>query len=69
MRVRDRMPLRWPKLPVVPRYAHAPEDPAFAAERAATAERLRRVCADMAPDQFELLVRDVAAFRVRWSLR
>ena len=35
--------------------------------RAEIAARLRPVCPDMAPWEFELLVRDVVAFKVRWA--
>jgi hypothetical protein len=48
-------------------YQFEPDDPRLPAIRAEVAERLRPVCAAMPDDVFELLVRDVAAFRLRWT--
>ena len=48
-------------------YQFEPDDPRLPAIRAEVAERLRPVCAEMPDDAFELLVRDVAAFRLRWA--
>ena len=50
-----------------PPYPFAPDDPRLAVLRREAAARLRRVCAGMPDDAFEALVRDVAAFRLRWS--
>jgi hypothetical protein len=52
--------------PSVP-YHFEPNDPRLPAIRAEVAERLRPVCAAMPADAFERLVRDVAAFRLRWA--
>ena len=48
-------------------YQLQPDDPRLPAIRAKVAERLRPVCAEMPDDAFELLLRDVAAFRLRWA--
>ncbi len=48
-------------------YQFEPDDPRLPAIRAEVAERLRPVCAEMPDDAFELLLRDVAAFRLRWA--
>ncbi len=50
-----------------PPYAVAADDPRLALLRREAAARLRHVCAGMPDDAFEALVRDVAAFRLRWS--
>jgi hypothetical protein len=52
-----------------PPYLVAPDDPALAALRRDVASRLRAVCAGMDAAAFETLVRDVAAFRLRWAPR
>ena len=52
-----------------PPYAFTPDDPRLVALRREVAARLRPVCADMPAEAFELLVRDVAAFRLRWAPR
>ena len=48
-------------------YQFEPDGPRLPAIRAEVAERLRPVCAEMPDDAFELLVRDVVAFRLRWA--
>lgn len=48
-------------------YQFQPDDPRLLVIRAEVAERLRPVCAEMPDEVFELLVRDVAAFRLRWT--
>jgi hypothetical protein len=52
-----------------PPYAVAPDDPALAALRREVASRLRAVCAGMDAAAFEGMVRDVAAFKLRWAPR
>ena len=52
-----------------PPYAVAPDDPALPTLRSAVASRLRPVCAGMDAAAFETLVRDVAAFELRWAPR
>ena len=43
-----------------------PDGPDVAALRADVVERLRPVCRAMTPEQFDALVRDVVAFKLRW---
>jgi hypothetical protein len=51
-------------------FAHAAGvDPADVALRADVTTRIRRVCADMSPDAFDLLVRDICAMKRRWAGR
>ncbi|MDF1504336.1 hypothetical protein [Roseisolibacter sp. H3M3-2] len=60
---------RAPRDPRRPPYAVIPDDPALVAMRREVANRLRAVCAGMDAAAFELLVRDVAAFKLRWASR
>jgi hypothetical protein len=53
--------------PPVPEVEPPRDDPHVAALRAAVAERLRPVCGAMTADEFDALVRDVVAFKVRWA--
>ena len=50
-----------------PPYAVGPDDPRLVVLRREAAARLRPVCAGMPAEAFEALVRDVAAFRLRWA--
>jgi len=52
-----------------PPYAVTPDDPELVALRREVASRLRAVCAGMDAAAFGLLVRDGAAFKLRWAPR
>jgi hypothetical protein len=44
-----------------------PPDPRYEAMRADVAARLRHVCAEMTPEQFDGLVHDICRVKVRWD--